>query len=56
MMPRAVVKKSDNNVVSEALQAKWMDYSDIGSGTGSGKWQRTRQPGRSKELVILAMC
>jgi hypothetical protein len=25
----AVKKKSDNNVVPEALQAKWMDYSDI---------------------------
>jgi hypothetical protein len=39
----AVKKKSDNNVVSAALQAKWMDY-DIKAKVQALAWQRTRQP------------
>jgi benzoyl-CoA reductase/2-hydroxyglutaryl-CoA dehydratase subunit BcrC/BadD/HgdB len=53
----AVKKESDKNVVSEALQAKWMDYDDI-----MAKVQALRKLGNehaslkaSKELVILAM-
>jgi hypothetical protein len=53
----AVKKKSDNNVVSAALQAKWMDYSDI-----KAKVQDLIKRGNehaslkvTKELVILAM-
>jgi hypothetical protein len=49
----AVKKKSDNNVVSEALQAKWMDY-DIKAKVQALAWQRTRQP-EGRRLVILAM-
>jgi hypothetical protein len=47
----AVKKKSDNNVVSEALQAKWMDYSIKAS---QALTIRTNTPALkvSKELVI----
>ena len=53
----AVKEKNDNNVVSAALQAKWMDYSDI-----KAKVQDLIKRGNehaslkvTKELVILAM-